>query len=132
MGNTKSFTNFTENFKPTISEKPVYYYLNRVDNSIFEVHCDSIIRHSLSHFCIYKDCAIGYLPKDHIVLVGGIKPSGNLSKKVFYLNTKKKEINRLASLKIPTKEGSLLFVSSKLYYFSSNLMNPHQVYHRNA
>ena len=126
MGNT-SHPQDSNTSKPP---EPIrsFYYLNRSTNSILRIHTSSVSKHSLQDFIIFPQSAIGYLPDGHIIIAGGQKPSGKLSKKVFYINTLTKDINRLASLRYPTKFGTILYHESQLYYFSPDLCDQHQVY----
>lgn len=114
---------------PMIPESiPSFYYLNRSINTIFKVQPNLVSKHSLQGFHNNLECAVGYLPKGNIVIAGGVKPNGHRSKKVFYINVNTKEINRLASLKFRTKNGTLLYHESNLYYFSPDLTKSHQIY----
>ena len=126
MGNTTNpeCSNTTRQSEPIRS----FYYLNRGTNSILRVQMNSVSKHSLQDFKVFPQSAIGYLPNGHIVVAGGQKSSGRLSKKVFYINTLTKDINRLASLRYPTKSGTLIYYASQLYYFSPDLCDQHQVY----
>lgn len=131
MGNSFNKSSESKNSKNS-TLLPSFYYLNQVKNSIFKVHLNSVTKHCLSKFILYSDCAIGYLPDNNIVVAGGEKPTGRLSKKVFFINTSTRAINRLSSLKFPSKFGTLLYTDSKLYYFSASLTLKHQVYLNNS
>ena len=105
---------------------PIFYYLNKESNSIIKFQDQSVSKFSLPNFKIFNDCAIGYLSEGHIVIAGGIKTSGRLSKKVYYINTTTKAINRLPSLQHPSSKGTLLHSDHTLYYFSQDLSMNHQ------
>lgn len=109
---------------------PEFYWLSPSDSSILKITPNSVFYHSIPSFSVYAECAIGYTPENNIIVVGGVKPTGKLSKKVFYINVKSKSINRLASITSPSKRGQVLFNDGKIYLIEESLTLPIQVYNK--
>ena len=113
------------------NEIPSFYYLSKESNLILKFQGNSAYKHSLSNFNMLNDCSIGYLPDGRIIIAGGIKSSGKLSKKVHCINTVSKAINSLPSLQFACKQGTLIYSEGILYYFSQDLSMNHQFFYQN-
>jgi hypothetical protein len=104
------------------------YYLNTKFKSIYKIDGDKLQKVKMPKFNINNNCAVGHLSDGSIIIIGGTKTSGRLSKKVLLVSPSGGYVTKLPSLKRPTYKGSVHQVDSTIYYFSQDLSMPHQRY----
>lgn len=113
---------------PRPQSGPEFYWFNPIESSMLKITSNSVFSHSITSFSVYAECAIGYTSENNIIIVGGVKKTGKLSKKVFYINVQSKSVNRLASIITPSKAGQVLVNDKKIYLVEDSLKLPIQVY----
>ena len=117
---------------PRLKSGPEFYWFSPIESTMLKITPNSVFSHSIPSFSVYAECAIGYTPENNIVIVGGAKTTGKLSKKVFYINVQSKSINRLASTITPSKSGQVLVNDKKVYLIEESLKLPIQVYSKGS
>lgn len=112
----------------TCLKSPEFYWLHKSENAVFRINEESVTSHNISSLSLFENCAVGYADDCNIIVAGGVKVSGMVSKKVFYINVANRSINRLCSLKFPSAGCSLLSTQNKLFLIPGSLSNPLQHY----
>jgi hypothetical protein len=113
---------------PKMTSSPEFFWLSVTENSILKVNSEAVLTHSIPSFQVNKGAAIGYTDDNNILIIGGEKLNGKTSKKVFYVNVQSKSINRLSSLKQPSKSSTVIIANHKIYLIESSLAQPLQIY----
>ena len=104
------------------------YFTTKEKRSLLKIEDHKISELQIQRLKVYKNCAIGLLKNNEIILGGGEKPNGKLSKKVYQINPEKLFVNTLQSLKQGVKHGKFYQLENIIYYISYDLKRPHQVY----
>ena len=105
---------------------PGFFYLNFKKKVVYRVENESSFKISLPRFKVHKEFAIGLLADQSILIGGGVKKNGSLSKKVVQIYPHLQTLTKLPSLFRPIKKGGFYSITSTLYYISDNLSMPHQ------
>ena len=111
---------------------PKLFYLNLQKRTLYEIENQLCTTFRLPEFKIYRKPAVGVLPDQNILIGGGIKPNKKPSKILFQINPFSFTITRLAPLKLAVFLGNFYMINSEIYYFSSDLRLPHQVFRNNT
>jgi hypothetical protein len=116
--NIKSVYDFKSNTIPDV------HYLDRAEARVINIKTstlDSTYFPDLSE--IYKNSAILYLSDSEFMVAGGVKASGNFSKKVFRFNTSLKTFYRLQNLPAKSSLGSLIIHKSSIFLVGSVIVH---------
>lgn len=109
-------------------KSPEFFWFFKDNKTVLKINEQSVVAHQMNSLTIFDLCAVGYTAEFNIVLAGGIKNSGKMSKKVFYVNVVSKSISRLRSLKIPSAGCSLIISQNNLFLIPESLKHPLQIY----
>lgn len=109
-------------------KSPEFFWFYKENKSVLKICEESVVVHQMSSLDLFEMCAVGYTAEFNIVIAGGIKSSGKMSKKVFFVNVVSKSISRLCSLKIPSAGCSLITSQKNLYLIPDSLKHPLQIY----
>lgn len=101
-----------------------FYYPAR--SAVYRIAEDGLKKIKMRKFKANKDCAIGHLHDGTIMLAGGIKTDGRLSKKVLIINPQSASVIKGIHLAKSADQGQLFQISTMIYYISTNLNQPHQ------
>ena len=122
MGNCTANNHNTQS--PTTYQIPEFYYLCRKTSSLFHYINNKIESISLnSEITIYHDSIIGVIQNSYIIILGGTKSSGKLTKKAYALSIHDKSIYPLSKFPGNFSSGFICYFNSMLYVVSTKSLD---------
>lgn len=107
------------------------YFFHSLRKSVYKIAEDGLKKVKMPKINANKGCAIGHLLDGTIMLAGGIKTNGRLSKKVLSLHPPSSSVTKHSKLSKPVFQGQIFLLSTGLYYISNDLNQPHQKFTNN-
>lgn len=105
---------------------PKLYYLNHKNNCVMRVEDGKFNKLKLPKVKFNKKCAVGHFIDGTVLIAGGLRPDGRLSKQVFLINPALLSIVEYPSLAKPSVNGSIFQIGFTIYLISQDLSEPHQ------